>query len=143
MTREVVKLAIKDLKKIINDIESKSIIIEEENIKLEKEIHSFLSSLSAYKVRNIKRGNDLLSGFQRAFNLVKHNKKIITIKQITKGGLTFPATFPLEIFSNRVFWIDASNLTPDPGFESQHYNYIQNLSNKRMIETLNKLEKII
>lgn len=41
MTREVVKLAIKDLKKIINDIESKSIIIEEENIKLEKKYIRF------------------------------------------------------------------------------------------------------
>lgn len=143
MNRDVIIYAIKDLKCIINEIESRASIHEEDYIKLEKEINSFLSNLSAYKFRNIKDNDILLSGLQHAFNLMKHERSLITVKKIQKGGISFPIVFPFKIPCNIVYWIDISNIEPDKRFIKQHTNYLETLNNKRIIETIEQLEKII
>lgn len=120
MNRDVIIYAIKDLKNIINDIESRDNIYEEDYIKLEKEINSFLSSLSAYKFCNIKDNNVLLSGLQYAFNLMKHKNSLLTVKKIQRGGISFPLTFSFIIPCNRIYWIDISNFEPDGRFLKQY-----------------------
>ena len=143
MNRDVVMLAIKDLKEIISIIESKAVIKKSDNVKLEKELNSFLSNFSSYKIRNIKGHSQFLSGFQYAFNLMKHNKKVVTVKRLKKGGVCFPISFPLVIPCNEIYWIDAKNIVYKEKFENQYDNYLKKFSTKRIIETLDKLEKVI
>lgn len=143
MNIEVLSCAINELKQVINNIETKATITSEDYIVLEKELNSFLVNLSAYKIRNIKKGNDLLIGFQYAFNLIKHEKKIVTTKKVIKGGFTFPISFPLESPCNEIYWIDVSNIKPKKNFAYQHYVYLETLNNKRIIETIKKLEKVL
>lgn len=143
MNRDVIIYAIKDLKNIINKLESRETIFEEDYIKLEKEINSFLCNLSAYKFRNIKKYNILLSGFQYAFNLMKHEKRLTTVKKVKQGGFTFPIDFPLNIPNNKIYWIDVKNIKPDKNFINQYNCYLKSLNNHRIINTITDLEKII
>lgn len=143
MNRDVVLYAIKDLKTVINEIESRAAIYEEDYIKLEKELNSFLSNLSAYRFRNIKSNNNLLSGFQYAFNLMKHNKKLVTVKNVQRGGISLPMTLPFTIPCSTIYWLDISSIKPDKQFIKQYNNYLKELNNKRIIETIEELEKII
>lgn len=143
MNRDVVKLAISDFKDIISIMENKAVIEKSDNVKLEKELNSFLANLSCYKVRNIKGHSEFLSGFQYAFNLSKHNKRIVTVKQVREGGFGFPINFPLEIPYNELYWIDARNIAYEEKFEKQRNNYLNSLNNMRIMKTLEELEKII
>ena len=93
MNKEVLMCAINDLKIVINNIENKAKTTDEDYIILEKELNSFLVNLSAYKIRNIKQGDCLLSGFQYAFNLIKHEKKLVTIKKLLGEGFHFLLAF--------------------------------------------------
>lgn len=143
MNRDVIIYAIKDLKNIINEIESRDVIYSEDYIQLEKEINSFLSNLSAYKFRNIEKNNDLLSGFQYAFNLIKHEKTLVTVKNVQRGGVSFPISFPFAIPCNTIYWIDISSVEPDERFINQYNNYLKRINNKRIIKTIEELEKIL
>lgn len=142
MNEQVLLCAIQDLKKVLNKIENTDNYIKEDRIRLEKEVNSFLANLSAYRLHN-KLNNKLLSGLQFAYNLTKHEKNIISIKDIKEGGITFPIKFPLEIPCNQVFWIDISDLDIKSKYDNQYKNYLKKLSNKRIINTIEKVEKLV
>lgn len=143
MNKNVILLAIKDLKDILNQIEMKTQISEIDYIKLEKEINSFLSNLSSYKLRYNVKNNKLFSAFQYAFNLIKHEKRVSEIKKIKTGGLTFPTAFSLNIPCNKVYWIDIKKIKPTASWERQYKNYIMKLNGKQIIDTLNELEPML
>ena len=142
MNEQVLLCAIQDLKEILNKIENTDNYIEEDWIKLEKEIISFLANLSRYRLHS-KINNELLSGLQFAFNLTKHEKTIISIKNIEEGGISFPIEFPIEFSCNRVYWLDINGLDIKFKYENQYENYLKFLSNKRIINTVEKIEKLI
>lgn len=142
MNEQVLLCAIQDLKKVLNKIENTDNYIEEDCIRLEKEVNSFLANLSAYRLHN-KLNNKLLSGLQFAYNLTKHEETIISVKDIEDGGFTFPIEIPFEIPCNQVFWIDISDLDIKVEYENQYKNYLKKLSNKRIINTVEKVEKLI
>lgn len=142
MNEQVLLCAIQDLKEILNKIENTDNYIEEDWIKLEKEIISFLANLSRYRLHS-KINNELLSGLQFAFNLTKHEKTIISIKNIEEGGISFPIEFPIEFPCNRVYWLDINGLDIKFKYENQYENYLKFLSNKRIINTVEKIEKLI
>ena len=52
MNEQVLLCAIQDLKKVLNKIENTDNYIEEDRIRLEKEVNSFLANLSAYRLHN-------------------------------------------------------------------------------------------
>ncbi|HJJ16498.1 MAG TPA: hypothetical protein OIM63_00170 [Bacilli bacterium] len=145
MNKEVILLAIDDVLKIIYEIEDKNKIEEIDNNKLEKEINSLLVNLSSYKIRNIKYSNEFLSAFQYAFNLVKHEKSIVTIKQVRKRGITLPMKMPFCIGTfTRVYWLDLSNKPlKNKKYINQYNNYLTYLNNKDIKETLNELKKML
>lgn len=143
MNANVIMCAINDLKTIINEIESKATISDKECTKLEKEINSLLVNLSSYKVHNNIKDDKLLSALQYAFNLVKHEKRIMTVKKVKKGGFHFPISFPFSSPCNEIYWTDVRNIIPDSKFMHQYTNYINELNNKQIIDTIEKLEKIL
>ena len=102
MNEQVLLCAIQDLKEILNKIENTDNYIEKDWIRLEKEMISFLANLSRYRLHS-KINNELLSGLQFAFNLTKHEKTIISIKNIEEGGFSFSIEFPIEFPCNRVY----------------------------------------
>ena len=59
MNEQVLLRAIQDLKKVLNKIENTDNYVEEDRIRLEKEIISFLANLSVYRLHN-KLNNKLL-----------------------------------------------------------------------------------
>ena len=142
MNEQVLLCAIQDLKKVLNKIENTDNYIEADRVTLEKEINSFLANLSKYRLHN-KMNNELLSGLQFAFNLTKHEKSIISIKTIEEGGVTFPIEFPIEFPCNRVFWLDINGLDIKAKYNNQYENYLNNLSNERIINAIEKVEKLI
>lgn len=142
MNEQVLLCAIQDLKEILNKIENTDNYIEEDWIRLEKEIISFLANLSRYRLDN-KMNNDLLSGLQFAFNLTKHENTILSIKNVEEGGFTFSIEFPLESPCNRVYWLDITSLDIKFKYKNQYENYLNFLSNKRIINTVVQIEKLI
>ena len=52
MNEQVLLCAIQDLKKVLNKIENTDNYIEEDRIRLEKEVNSFLANLSVYRLHN-------------------------------------------------------------------------------------------
>lgn len=142
MNEQVLLCAIQDLKEILNKIENTDNYIEKDWIRLEKEMISFLANLSRYRLHS-KINNELLSGLQFAFNLTKHEKTIISIKNIEEGGFSFPIEFPIEFPCNRVYWLDINCLDIKVKYEKQYENYLKFLSRKRIINTVEKIEKLI
>ena len=143
MNKNVMLLAIKDLKDILIQIERKNKISESDCIKLEKEINSFLSNLSSYKLRFSVKNNKLFSAIQFAFNMIKHEKRIYEIKKIQPGGISFPITFPMQIPCSKVYWINVNNFKLDFKWKKQYENYLSKLNKKRIINTLKELEQIL
>lgn len=140
MNIEVLRCAINDLKEIIISIENKDSIKKCEYVKLEKEVHSFLSNLSSYKFHCNIKSNKLLSAFQYAFNMTKHEKKVAKVDIVNKGGFSFPISFPFSIPSNEIFWVNVDSLKPEVEYKNQYNNYRCELADKRIIETLKRLE---
>lgn len=142
MNEQILLCAIQDLKEVLTKIENTDIYIKEDWIRLEKEIISFLANLSRYRLYN-KMNNDLLSGLQFAFNLTKHENTILSIKNVEDGCFTFPIEFPIEFPCNRVYWLDITGLDIKFKYKNQYENYLKFLSNKRIINTVAQIEKLI
>lgn len=80
MNEQVSLCTIQDLKEALNKIENTDDYIEGNLIRLEKEIITFLANLSRYRLHS-KINNELLSGLQFAYNLIKHEEIIISVKR--------------------------------------------------------------
>ncbi len=143
MNKNVLMLAINDLKNILNQIESNTKILEEDYIRLDKEINSFLCNLSSYKLRNTVKKDKLFSALQYAFNMIKHEKRVFKVETVKTGGIAFPIRFPMEIPCNKVYWIDVKKLKPNSNWETQYKNYLFKLNEKQIIDTLKELELIL
>lgn len=62
---------------------------------------------------------------------------------VQEGGFSFPIEFPIEFPCNRVYWLDINCLDIKVKYEKQYENYLKFLSRKRIINTVEKIEKLI
>ena len=99
MNEQILLCAIQDLKEVLTKIENTDNYIEEDWIRLEKEIISFLANLSRYRLHN-KMNNDYIESISDdSSDNVETAKKMIT-RSLIAGEYDLCYNIPLNIENN-------------------------------------------
>lgn len=128
-----------DLKDAINEYLSSG-HCQGKTEKIDAYLAATIHALIDFDIRCPYKDRQVIQAFEYANNTLKHNKSLISHKEIS-GGVTFPVEFPIEIPKITVIWNYDSSVKAK--YKNQQQAFEDLFAGREIFQTLEPLAKWI